>query len=533
MTVLTQDVKMQDLHSKLNLLQIYVAGIWLKKRYIMLSMWAVCLIGWAAVSAIPNKYESNAKIFTDTKSMLKPLLNGLAFQGDTDQEIQIIAKTLLSRPNLEDIARQTDLDIAYPTKEEYEKLLEGLKEQIVITGSTKTNVYDISYRSVDPEMAKKVVSFTMQKFVDATMGQNKADSDGATSFLSSQIREYEIRLEQKEKELADFKKLNQDILPSRGNDYYQTVTKLNESVEDINLYIKSKEAELYTLTSQFLPARGMGDENENLVSTPFDARIAKLKSELDTLKIRYTENHPDVIELGLLLKSLESNKSLAQDAILSQAANGAITPTTGDDGIVLQQFALKISTLKSELDGLRAKRSLIIDKLADLKAKLDLIPTIEAKLVKLTRDYDNVNKMYKDLVGRLESAELSRNAGENTSDVKFKVLEPPRAPIKPVGPNRMVMFVAVFLLASAIGFSVAFIASQVNSVISSPEHLKGIIQEGQFLGQVEDLNGDKKRKYTKWKLFIFAMMTLILLALLAGLVAHEMVYGQSLLMWIK
>lgn len=146
---------MQDLQAKIDLLRIYLAGIWHNKRYIMVTMWIICLTGFAVVATMPNKYESTTKIFADTKSILKPLLQGLTVQGDTDQEIQVIARTLLSRPNLENIARQTDLDIDNPTEQQYDAMLDRLKDSIKVTGSTRENMYEIAYTSTDPKMAKK------------------------------------------------------------------------------------------------------------------------------------------------------------------------------------------------------------------------------------------------------------------------------------------------------------------------------------------------------------------------------------------
>ena len=94
---------MQDLQRTLGQLSDYLKGIWVKKRLIMVCTWILCPIGFAYVALLPDVYRSQAVVFVDTRSVLQPLLKGLAIQSNPDQEIQMMAKTLLSRSNVETI----------------------------------------------------------------------------------------------------------------------------------------------------------------------------------------------------------------------------------------------------------------------------------------------------------------------------------------------------------------------------------------------------------------------------------------------
>ena len=52
----------------------YLKGIWIKRRYLMLSTWIICPIGWLFVTQLNDVYESEAIVFADTQSILGPLL---------------------------------------------------------------------------------------------------------------------------------------------------------------------------------------------------------------------------------------------------------------------------------------------------------------------------------------------------------------------------------------------------------------------------------------------------------------------------
>jgi polysaccharide chain length determinant protein (PEP-CTERM system associated) len=523
---------MQDIQAKLGILLIYLSGVWHKKRYIMISMWGICLVGWAGVSSMPNQYESSAKIHADTKNILKPLLNGLAVQVDTDEELSVISKTLLSRPNLEAIARQTDMHLEFKTPERYENMLKSLATGITLKGN-KSKVYSISYKHSDPEMAKKIVEATMQKFTDSIAGQTRKDNKSATGFLNEEIEKLRDRLESSEDELAEFKQKNQALLPTRGGSYYQNVSELNDSIEKFEYSIGEKRTEILNLKARFSSSDDGDDRKSSYsVSTKYDQRISQYNQSLDQLRIRYTEKHPNIIEAIQRLSQLEKLRKIEQGIIIKQAVNGGVTQSEDGANSVLQELSMKLGTLESEKQVLISRLKNATKKRDALAMKLDLIPSIEAKLVSLTRDYTVTGKSYSQLLARKESAELSSNLDRNTSSVKFLVLEPPMKPLFPIGPPRVILFAAVLIFSIGTGLALAFFASQMSTVISSPSHLKQALGKTFLIGQFEHFDGKKHKMVSRLKSLIFFISTAFLFTIFGGLIAHEFIYGQSPMIWL-
>ena len=65
---------------------VYLKGIWLKRIFIVLAIWAICPLGWYAVWKMPDQYASKAQVYVDTQSLLRPLLRGLTVQPNTDYQ---------------------------------------------------------------------------------------------------------------------------------------------------------------------------------------------------------------------------------------------------------------------------------------------------------------------------------------------------------------------------------------------------------------------------------------------------------------
>ena len=99
-----------QIHETIQQVITYLRGIWRFRWYAMGISWLVAVVGWVYVSALPDQYQSSAQVLVDTDSMLRPLLRGLAVESNIDQRVQLMTTTLMSRPNLEKLARMTDLE---------------------------------------------------------------------------------------------------------------------------------------------------------------------------------------------------------------------------------------------------------------------------------------------------------------------------------------------------------------------------------------------------------------------------------------
>jgi polysaccharide chain length determinant protein (PEP-CTERM system associated) len=158
---------------------------------------------------LPDRYESSARVYVDTQSILKPLMSGLAVQPNVDQQINILSRTLISRPNVEKLIRMADLDLAVKTKEEREAL-DRQRHQVscrsVLPG--RDNLYTLAYTDTDAERAKRVVQSMVSMFVESGLGDKRKDSDTARKFIEEQIKAYEQKLEDAENRLKEYKLRN-------------------------------------------------------------------------------------------------------------------------------------------------------------------------------------------------------------------------------------------------------------------------------------------------------------------------------------
>src|SRR5262245_25433088 len=103
-----------------------IHGSWRFRWWALAAAWLFCVLGWMYVMTLPNVYQAAARVYVDTQSALRPLLKGLAVDPDVESNLSIVRQAILSKPNLEKVAHQTDLDLRAKTPEAMEALVDGL-----------------------------------------------------------------------------------------------------------------------------------------------------------------------------------------------------------------------------------------------------------------------------------------------------------------------------------------------------------------------------------------------------------------------
>src|SRR3954468_15416016 len=173
----------------------YLRGMWHRRWLGLAAAWLAAIIGVVVVYRIPDKYEASARVYVDTATLLQPLLAGLSIQPNVDQQVALMSRTLISRPNVEKLVRMADLNLDAKSGAAHDELVDNVMRSIQLGGNTSTNLYVLAYRSTDPTVALKVVRSLLAIFVESSLGEKRQDSRTAVKFLDDQIKRYEDQLQ--------------------------------------------------------------------------------------------------------------------------------------------------------------------------------------------------------------------------------------------------------------------------------------------------------------------------------------------------
>ena len=235
--------------------------------------WFIGIVGIVVVLAVPDKYEASARIFVDTQSILKPLMSGLAVQPNVEQQVVMLSRTLISRPNVEKLIRMADLDLASNSKSAQEALVEKLTKGLQIRNTGRDNLYTLAYQDENPERAKRVVQSLVSIFVESSLGATRKDSDSAKKFIDEQIKTYVVKLEEAEARLKEFRLRNMELQGADGQDMAGKSAGIAAQLNQAKLELREAEKSRDSAKRQI---EGPSWERKDWPQQPLDERVAAL-----------------------------------------------------------------------------------------------------------------------------------------------------------------------------------------------------------------------------------------------------------------
>jgi polysaccharide chain length determinant protein (PEP-CTERM system associated) len=439
-------------------------SVWQRRWTALWVAWGVALLGAAVVWMVPERHEANARIFVDTQTVLKPLMAGLAFQPDVDQQVRMLARTLISRPNVERLVKTPELQLADNDPQKQEAAVESLMRKIQINHVGGGNLFVISYRDTDGARARRVVESMVNLFVDSGQDSKRRDSQEASKFIDEQIRAYESKLIEAENRMKEFKLRNFGVSGVSNQDHFTRMSALSEDVTRLRVSLGAAERSRDALRRELaneepqLPVTDTALPPLPAATPELDARIDTSRRQMDELLRRYTEQHPDVVALARQIDQLEQQRKAEAErrAALSSARGGRSGMAAAPTSPVYQRLRIALAEAEANVASLQSQLSAQQGRLEDARVTAARVPQVEAEFAQLNRDYDVIRRNYDSLVAKREAAFLGVKIDQNAQIAEFRIVEPPRVLPSPVFPGRKLLALMAALAAIGAGLFVAY-----------------------------------------------------------------------------
>lgn len=412
---------------------------------------AAAFAGVAIVVAVigllwPSKYESAATVQVIERNIIQPLMEGRAVATGVSDRAAIAREVIFSRRILNEVMATGGWLKKNPSPREQELIAEEIKHRTTIS-SPGQNLIRIAYSDSDPERAYHVAQKFAELFISESLAAKERESRNAFQFIAGQVDEYHRKLTDAENRLKAFREKNADARPGSDADVSSHIAALRSRIEDAQTQIAEIDMRESSLDRQL-----SGETELSGVVTregQYREQIAELQSKLDTLRLSYTDEYPDVVALRHQIDDLQNQLARVQAVrAQAQASGQPVTPNVVFNPIYQQ--------MRGDLTKARSDRAALVARIADTRKLLadeversKRVAASEATLAELTRDYEVNRDIYQDLLKRREGARLSMQMDEEHQGLTFRIQEAAALPLLPSG-LRFMHFLAIGLILGAL-----------------------------------------------------------------------------------
>ena len=153
------------------------------------------------VIALPDRYESSARLYINSEVVLKPMLKGLTIESGDDKlekVLRVLQTTLLNANNIDRLIRTPGMGFDASTASARAQAARAIRSGMVVNkeedAEENADLFALNYLDTNATRARNVVHGLLSIFIESNIGQAQQDMQEARKFLDVQIAEYETKL---------------------------------------------------------------------------------------------------------------------------------------------------------------------------------------------------------------------------------------------------------------------------------------------------------------------------------------------------
>ena len=525
----------------------------------------------------------------ETEASSAPSAEALA-----DLKISRLKQTVLSNRSLGEIITDLDLypesrqgtRIAYLAQAMREKIDISLVSTALANPASAQKAsalqlsaiaFVISFEYSDPLKAQKTVNELVTRFLDQDLEERRKTAQATSDFLQGQIDMLEDTLEEQEKKIAEFRAENggmrADALAFNQQASVTTTSRLlaieSEIVSNLGvigaLRAQLAQTEPYavvvgedgdTLTTPTTQLRGLqsqyatlsskyGAEHPDVLKTlrqiealerqiggtsqtaRIRANITDVRTRLQTMEDTYGPDHPDVQSLRSQLDNL--NTQLRTAARTTTAGSSNRIQRDADNPAYLNIVA-QLDAAQQQQNALIQQRDAIEGKQAGFEKAIEANPEAEQRFAALTRDYDNMMMLYRELTAKKLASDMNKTIEEGHSGHRLAVINPPELP-RSTNPSKKLILVAGFIFSLMTALATVLGLQLLSSTVLGPKHLESITGLSPLVRVPTLYSYDNKIQLMKWArkgVYLLPIIIIILLIVFFTAVMPFDVFGSIL-----
>jgi len=433
----------------------YLAMLRRRLKVILIPALLSPLAGFMVSYVFPPTYKSQSTVLVEGQKVpdnyVQPVIT-----SDFTQRIQTLSQQVLSPSRLRPVIQS--LNLVKPDEEN--KLIEDIQQNMhvepVITlmsaaasaspsgkkkkpSATSESVpgFIVEYTDSNPARAQKICNAMTLLIVDENLTSRGEVAKGTTDFLNRQVGKAKSDLDDQDKRLAAFKKQYMGQLPGDADNNMRILMSLNSQL-DATTQTLSRAQQDKAYTESMLAQQTAAWKSSQSSSNPqtLEQQLTQLQGQLLQLQARYTDDHPDVIKTKADIAEIEKKLKQINAAAAAGTAKDSSEKASATEPPEIRQLRLQIHQYQGVIEQATLDQKRLQSQIGVYQSRTAMSPGIEEQYKVLTRDNDNAQAFYKELLTKKSSADLGNSMENDQQGEQMHIQGPAGLPESPSFPSR-------------------------------------------------------------------------------------------------
>jgi len=438
-----------------------IIDIVLKYRWFLTIPFCLAMLaGIYFAITLPKIYESSTLILVQPQRVPENYVQALDDMDFSDR-IDSISQQILSRTNLERIVK----DLKLFEEPEFKKMFmedkvaslrKRIEVEVISDHQRQTNAFSISFKGKEPEKVMNVVNTLASYFINENLKMRESQAIGTSVFLEDELTAMRIRLEKVEESLKEYRKTYMGELPEQLESNLRILDRLQDQLGERQQSLSEAKIHLASLQNLSQSSTGTGSgTDQGMNHNQYD--INSLYGQLNEMKTRYTERHPDIIRLKEQIAELEAAETADTE--------GQMARMSPEQRAELLEVTSEIKSFRSDIHDIKKQIQVY-------RKRVENTPKREQELLSLKRDYQNIQTNYDSLLARKLESELAVNMERKQKGEQFRILDPAQISTTPVEPDMRKLFLLFIGLGIGIGAGLIYIFEFLSTSFKNPDEIE-------------------------------------------------------------
>lgn len=430
----------------------YLAMLRRRAKVILIPALLAPLIGFAVSYGFTPKYTSQSLILVEGQKVPETMVQPVVSQ-DLTARVATLQQQVLSQSRLQPVVEKL-----YPNKngqavnEMIDTIRGNMTVEPVVTdlsaiggaskaakkGSSPVPGFYVNYTASNAREAQQICNELTTLLVDENLKSIQAAATGTSDVLNRGLEDSKRNLDELDSKLASFKKQYVGQLPGDEESNLKILMGLNSQLEaNTQTLNRAQQDKAYTesILGQQLAAWKSSQSSSN--PQTLQKQLADLQSQLLQLQGRYTDDHPDVIKTKANIAEIKQKLGEINKDSSSDGSGAEPEKASASEPVEIRQIRTQIHQYSDLIAAATRDQKRLQQEINTYQGRVSLSPAIEEQYKALTRDYDNAQKTYQDLLAKKSSADLTVKMNNQSQGERMFPLNPANLPEAPSFPNRL------------------------------------------------------------------------------------------------